>query len=96
MFTSGSYTIQENTTIDRQIITAGELVAKAQFLCSMQIYTNCYWNQQPKNNVIIVPTRTILHPQIEVNAVTDFHALPTSVCTRTQEKIHIKTTYTAD
>ena len=52
----------------------------------MQVDTNWYWNQQPKHHVITVPTRTILHPQLEVNVVTDFHATPTSVCTRTQAK----------
>ena len=31
-------------------------------------------------------TRTILHPQLEFNAVIDFHTIPTSVCTRTQAK----------
>ena len=45
----------------------------------MQIHTNWYWDQQPKHNVIQLPTRTILHPQLEVNAITDFHAIPTSV-----------------
>ena len=49
----------------------------------MQIDTNWYWNQQPKQNVITVTTQTALHPQLEVNAVTDFHAILTSVCTRT-------------
>ena len=47
MFASGAYTLQENTTIDGQIITAGELVVKAKYLCSMKIDTNWYWNQQP-------------------------------------------------
>ena len=55
------------------MINSGELVVKAQYLCSMQIDTNWYWNQQPKHNVITVPTRTILNPQLEVNAVTYFH-----------------------
>ena len=86
MFTSGAYTLQENTTIDGQIITAGELVVKAQYLCSIQIDTNWYWNQQPKHHVTTVPTRTIIHPQLEVNEVTDFHAIPTSVCSSTQAK----------
>ena len=40
MFTSGEYTLQENTAIDGQIITSGELVVKAQYLCSMQVDTN--------------------------------------------------------
>ena len=66
------------------IITAGELVVKAKYLCSMQIDTNWYCNQQPKHHVITVPTRKILHPQLEVNAVTYFHATTKSVCTRKQ------------
>ena len=86
MFTPGAYTIQENTTFDGQIINADELVVKAQYICSMQIDTNWYWNQQPKHHVITLPTLTILHPQLEVNAITDFHAIPTSVCSRTQAK----------
>ena len=46
------------TTIDGQIITAGELVAKEKYICSMQIDTNWYWNQQPKHHVTTVPTFT--------------------------------------
>ena len=65
MFTSGAYTLQENTTIDGQILIAGELVVNAKYLCSMKVDTNWYWNQQSKHHVIIVPTRTILHPQLE-------------------------------
>ena len=89
MFTSGAYTIQENTTIDGKIITAGEFVVKEQYLCSMQIDTNWYWNQQPKHHVITVPTRTILHPQLEVNSIPDFHAIPTSICSRKQAEKYI-------
>ena len=86
MFTSGAYTLQENRTIDGQIITAGELVVKAKYLCYMQIDTNWYWNPHPKHHVLTVPTRTILHPQLEVNAITYFHEKTTSVCSRTQAK----------
>ena len=32
------------------------------------------------------PTRTILHPQLEGDAITDFHAIPTSIFSITQEK----------
>ena len=84
MFTSGEYTLQENTATNGNIITASELVVKAQYICSMQVYTYWYWNKQPKHHVIKVPTRTILHPQLEVNAVTYFHTIPTIVCTSTQ------------
>ena len=97
MLTSEAYILQENTTIDGQIITAGELVVKSQYICSVQVDTNWYWNQQPKQHVITVPTLTILHPRLEVNAVTYFHAIPTSVCTRKQaKKRYIKTAYMFD
>ena len=62
------------------------MVVKSQYVCSMQIDTNWYWNKQPKHNVITVPTRTILNPQLEFNSVTDFHAITTSVCNMTQAK----------
>ena len=52
MFTSGAYILQENTSIDGQITTSGEFVVKETYLCSMQIDTNWYWNQQPKHHVI--------------------------------------------
>ena len=35
MFKSEAYTLQDNTIIDGQIITAEKLVDKAQYLCSM-------------------------------------------------------------
>ena len=79
MFTSGAYTLQENTTIDGHILISGELVVNAKYLCSMQVDTSWYWNQQPNNHVITVPTRKILHPQLEGDAITDFHAIPTSI-----------------
>ena len=86
MFTSGAYTLKENTKIDGKIITAGELVVNAKYLCSMQVDTHWYWNQQLKNHIITVPTRTILYPQLGGDAIIDFHAIPTSVCSRTQAK----------
>ena len=89
MFKFGASKLQENTTIDGQIITSGELVVKAKYLCSMQVDTNWYWNQQPKHHFTTVPTRTILHPKLEVDAITDFHAIPTSVCSRTQANKYI-------
>ena len=33
-----------------------------------------------------MPTRTILHPKLEVNAITDYHTIPTSICSITQSK----------
>ena len=86
MFTSSAYTLQENKTIDGKIITAGELIVNAKCLCSMQVDTNWYWNQKSKHHVITVPTRTIIHSQLEGDTITDFHAIPTSIYSRTREK----------
>ena len=91
MFTSGANTLQENNKIDGQIITAGELVVNEKYLCLMLVNNNWYWNQQSKNHVITGPTRTILHPQLEGDAITDFHTIPTGICYRTQAKKIIST-----
>ena len=89
MFISEVYKLQDNIKIDGKIITTGELVVKSQYICSTQVDTNCYWNQHPQQHVITVPTCTIIHPWIEVNAVTYFHDIPKSVCNRTQAKKYI-------
>ena len=86
MTTSEAYTIHYNTTIDVNIITAGGLVVKTQYLYPIQVDTNWYWNKHPQHHVITVTTSTIIHPLLEVNAVTYFHAIPKSVCTTTQAK----------
>ena len=62
----------------------------------MQLDTNWYWYQHPQYRVITVPTLTILHPQLEVNAVTYFHAVPKSVCNSTQAKKLYQTAYIFD
>ena len=62
------------------------MVVNAKYLCSMQVDTNWYWNQQSKHHVITVPTKKNLHPQLEGDAITDFRAIPTSICSRTQAK----------
>ena len=46
-FLSEAYTLQYNITIYGQVIYSGELVVKAQYICSMQENTNWYWKQQP-------------------------------------------------
>ena len=63
---SDAYTLQNNTTIYGQVISFWELVVKAQYLCSMQENTNWYWKQQPLQQTIMFPTRTILHPCLDV------------------------------
>ena len=79
------------------IFTAGEKVVKGKYRCSMEVENNWYCKQHPQQHVITVQTRTIIHSRLEVNAVTNFHAIPKCVCTRTQaKKIHTKTHYMFD
>ena len=96
MFTSEAYTLQNNTTIYGKIITAGKLVVKAQYLFSMQESTNWFWNQHHQQQVITVPTRTIIYTRLYLNAITDIHDIPKILCNRTREKIHIKTSYLSE
>ena len=84
MFKLEAYILQDNTTIDGQILTSGELIVKAQYLCSMQEITNWCWDQYPQQQVITVPTRTIIHQQLDVTAIKYIHDIPKSVCNRTQ------------
>ena len=55
----------------------------------MQEITNWFWDQHPQQQVIIVPTHKILHPRIDVTAITYIHEVPKSVCNRTQAKTSI-------
>ena len=86
MFTSEADTLKDNTKIDRQIITSGEFFVKSQYICSMLVNNNWYWDQHPQHHVITFPTRKIIRPQIEVNSITDIHDISKSVCNRTQAK----------
>ena len=50
----------------------------------MQERTNWFWDQHTRQQVITVPTYTILHPRLDVIEITDIHDIPKSVCNRTQ------------
>ena len=83
---SEAYTLQNNTTIDEKVISAGELVVKAQYLCSVQENTKWYWKQQPLKQNIMVPTRTILHPRLDVIKIRYVQYTPKCFCNRIQAK----------
>ena len=95
-FISEAYTLQNNTQIDWQVISDGELVAKTKYPCSMQENYNWYWKQQSLQQTIIVPTCTILHPSLYVVIIRYFQDIAKNVCDRIQEKIHTKTYYLYD
>ena len=84
MLTSESYKLQNNTTIDEQMMTVGELVVKSQYTFSMQERTNWFWHQHPQHQVITVPSCTTLHSLLDIIAITDIQDIPKRVCNRTQ------------
>ena len=85
--------MQNITTIDGQVISAGELFVKAQYLNSKQEKPNWYWKQQPLQQTIIVPTRIIIHQCLEVTTIRYVQDTPKNCCNRFQLKIHTKTSY---
>ena len=93
---SEAYTLQNNNTIDGQVISVGELVVKSQYLYSMQENTNLYWKQQPLKHTIMVPTRTILHPCLDVIIIRYVQDIPKNVFNMIQAKKHTNTSYYYD
>ena len=85
-FVSEAYRLQNNTNIDGKMMSAGELVVRAQYICSMQENTNWYWKQHSLQQNIIVSTRTILHPCLDVVIITDFQDIHKTFCNRIQAK----------
>ena len=86
--------LQKNTQIEGQIISAGELVVKSQYICSVQENTNWCWKQQSLQHNIIVTTCTILHPCLDVIIITDVQDIPNTVCNSNQaKKSDTKTSY---
>ena len=52
----------------------------------MEESTNLFWDQHPQQQIITVPTRTILHPLRDATTITYIHDLPKCVCNITQAK----------
>ena len=52
----------------------------------MQENTNWYWKQQPLQQTIVVPTRTILHPRLDVTTIRYVKDTPKNVCNMIQQK----------
>ena len=85
-----SYTLQNNKIIYGQVISDGELVVKAQYLCSMQENTNWYWKQQPQQQSIIVPISTIIHPHLDFITIRYVKYIPKNLCSGIQAKKSIQ------
>ena len=51
---------------------------------------NWYWRQQPLQQTIIIPTRTIIHPRLDVITIRYVQDIPKNVCNRIQAKKSIQ------
>ena len=60
------------------------------FSCMEQKNTNFYWKQQPLRQTIIVTTRKILHPRLNVIIIRYVQDVPKNVCNRIQAKKSIQ------
>ena len=56
----------------------------------MQEKNHWYWDQQPLQQIIIVPTRTIIHTHLDVVVIKYVQDTPKSVCNRIQAIIIIQ------
>ena len=56
----------------------------------MQENSNLYWKQQSLQQNIIVTTRTILHPCLDVVRIKDVQDIPKTVCNRIKAKKSIQ------
>ena len=56
----------------------------------MENNTYCYWGQLKQHNNSIVPTRTILHPCLDVMSVTDANHITNIVYNRNQARKALK------
>ena len=88
-FFSEAYIIQEDITCDGQISTSGELFFKAQYLICMKENIRWYWEIKPQQ-VIVVPTRTIVHPCIFVIVVKYLQDIPRGVINRNQSQQYLQ------
>ena len=52
----------------------------------MQENTNLYWEKKPLQHTIIVPTRTILHPRLDVIIIRYVQYIPNKFCIRNEAK----------
>ena len=92
-YVSDSYTLQGDTTCDCQIITAGELVVRAQYMSYTKENTKLHWEQTQYQQITTVTTRTITNPCLGVVVVKEVQYTPGSVYNKSQplEDLEIRT-----
>ena len=79
-FLSEPYMLQDNKIVDKQVIMAGELIVKSEYLSIMKANTNWYWQQIRTEESVIIVTHTIVHPCLDMSNIKDVADTPISLC----------------
>ena len=89
-FLSWAYTLQEDKICDGKISTSDELVFREQYINCIKDINKFYWEQTQQQQNIIVPTRRIVHPCLDIIILTEVKQTPKRACNRHQSCKAIK------
>ena len=56
---SEPYTLQDNKTVDKQVIKAGKIIVKSEYLSLIKANTNQYWEKLGNKETVAIATHTI-------------------------------------
>ena len=82
--------LQNNNTMDKQVIKAGEIIVKPEFLIIMKNYTKWYWQQFGTQESIIIENCTIFHPCLDMSSIKDVAEIPISSCNKKKARKSVK------
>ena len=64
-----SYTLQDDKTVDNKVIDSGELIVKMEYISIMRSNTNWHWKKLGTKESVVISTRTIVHPYLDVSTI---------------------------
>ena len=67
-------------TANKKVTNAGEIIVNVVYLIMMKANTNWYWENNGNKYSVIIETRTIVHPCLDVANIKDVSDLPHSLC----------------
>ena len=76
--------------MNKQVINAGEIVANSVNVIMMKANTNWYWEDNGNKYSVIIATRTIVHPCLDVATIKYVADLPHSLCNKKHAKDLLK------
>ena len=68
-FLSKPYKLQDDKKVDNQVMRAGELIVKAEYINIKKSNTNWYCQQLGTNQIVTIATHTSVHPCLDVSTI---------------------------